>query len=43
MIDVEDRGDGVALVQLSHGKVNALDLELLTAIVDLSAEITRPA
>jgi enoyl-CoA hydratase len=31
MIDVDDR-DGVALVRLSHGKVNALDLELLNAI-----------
>lgn len=31
MISVEDH-DGVAVVRLDHGKVNALDLELLTAI-----------
>ena len=31
MISVEEH-DGVALVRLDHGKVNALDLELLTAI-----------
>ena len=31
MIDVEQRS-GVTVVQLRHGKVNALDLELLRAI-----------
>ena len=31
MIDVEDRA-GIALVRLSHGKVSALDLELVTAL-----------
>ena len=31
MLDVEQRS-GVALVRLRHGKVNALDLELLQAL-----------
>jgi enoyl-CoA hydratase len=33
MLDLEERGD-VAIVRLAHGKVNALDLELLLAITD---------
>lgn len=38
MIDREDIGD-VAVVRLAHGKVNALDLDLLTAIVDTFTEL----
>ena len=34
MLDLEERGD-VVIVRLSHGKVNALDLELLLAITDV--------
>ncbi len=38
MIDLTDR-DGIALVQLDHGKVNALDLELLQAISATMADL----
>ena len=34
MLDLEERGD-VVIVRLSHGKVNALDLELLLAITEV--------
>src|SRR5688572_21179856 len=33
MIDLEDV-DGIAVVRLAHGKVNALDLELLTSLTE---------
>jgi enoyl-CoA hydratase len=33
--------DGVAVVQLSHGKVNALDIELLDAITETFGELAR--
>src|SRR5215471_19937891 len=33
MLDLEERGD-VAIMRLQHGKVNALDLELLLAITE---------
>jgi len=33
MLDLEERGD-VVIVRLAHGKVNALDLELLLAITE---------
>ena len=33
MLDLEER-DGVAIMRLQHGKVNALDLELLPAITE---------
>ena len=33
MLNITDR-DGVRVVELAHGKVNALDLELLEAIID---------
>ena len=39
-INVEDQ-DGIAVVRLAHGKVNALDLELLHAITDTFAELDR--
>jgi enoyl-CoA hydratase len=38
MIDLHDR-DGIALVCLDHGKVNALDVELLHAISAAMAEV----
>ena len=40
MLDVEQRS-GVAVVRLRHGKVNALDLELLQAITAACAMWTR--
>jgi enoyl-CoA hydratase len=44
MIDLED-ADGVAVVRLAHGKVNALDIELLEAITEtftaVSSDDTR--
>ena len=39
-LHVEDRG-GVAVVRLAHGKVNALDLELLHAITATFTELDR--
>ena len=33
--------DGVAVVRLAHGKVNALDLELLQAITATFRELDR--
>src|SRR3954451_8437871 len=39
MIDVEQHGD-VAVVRLEHGKVNALDLELLRAISETMREVS---
>ena len=33
MLDLEERGE-VAIMRLQHGKVNALDLELLLAITE---------
>ena len=39
-LQVEDQ-DGVAVVRLAHGKVNALDLELLHAITSTFAELDR--
>jgi len=39
-IHVEDQ-DGVAVVRLAHGKVNALDLELLHAITETFDELDR--
>ena len=33
MLNLEERG-GVTVVRLEHGKVNALDLELLVAIAE---------
>jgi enoyl-CoA hydratase len=38
MIELNDR-DGIALVRLDHGKVNALDLELLQAISATMADV----
>jgi enoyl-CoA hydratase len=38
VIELDDV-DGVALVRLSHGKVNALDLELVAAIADRFTEL----
>lgn len=40
MIEFED-ADGVAVVRLARGKVNALDLELLQAITETFAELDR--
>ena len=40
MIERETR-DGVAVLRMAHGKVNALDLELLGAIVEALDETTR--
>ncbi|KUL40050.1 enoyl-CoA hydratase/isomerase family protein [Actinoplanes awajinensis] len=40
MIDVEDR-DGVAVVRMAYGKVNALDLDLLRAISGTFDELDR--
>jgi len=40
MIEVDDR-EGVAVVQLAHGKVNALDLELLHGITATFTELDR--
>ncbi|WP_433306194.1 enoyl-CoA hydratase/isomerase family protein [Actinoplanes sp. CA-030573] len=40
MIDLEER-DGIAVVRLAHGKVNALDLELLRSITETFAELDR--
>ena len=40
MITVSTRGS-VAVVQLDHGKVNALDLELLTAISSTMMELAE--
>ena len=34
MIEVEQHDDGVRVVRLAHGKVNALDIELTEALVD---------
>src|SRR3954468_3551746 len=39
-LHVEDQ-DGVAVVRLAHGKVNALDLELLHAITETFGELDR--
>ncbi|WP_051810017.1 enoyl-CoA hydratase/isomerase family protein [Actinoplanes subtropicus] len=39
-IHVEDQ-DGIAIVRLAHGKVNALDLELLHAITETFGELDR--
>lgn len=38
MLDIDERS-GVAVVRLRHGKVNALDIELLTAITAAMCEI----
>ena len=40
MLDLEERGD-VVIVRLSHGKVNALDLELLLAITDVMRTVDQ--
>ena len=42
MLDVEQRS-GVAVVRLSHGKVNALDLDLLRAITAALAGLDESA
>lgn len=40
MIERDER-DGVAIVRLAHGPVNALDLELVTAITETFTELDR--
>jgi enoyl-CoA hydratase len=40
MIERED-ADGVAVVRLAHGKVNALDVELLRAITEVFTDLAR--
>jgi enoyl-CoA hydratase len=40
MLDLEERGD-ITIVRLAHGKVNALDVELLQAIADAFRGLER--
>lgn len=40
MVEQEEL-DGIALVRLAHGKVNALDLELVDAIIETCGELAR--
>jgi enoyl-CoA hydratase/carnithine racemase len=40
MLNVEERGD-IAIVRLQHGKVNALDLELLLAITEAMRDVDQ--
>lgn len=42
MIEV-DVADGIGVVRLAHGKVNALDLELCRAIEQAMRELDDPA
>lgn len=41
MVRLERRDDGVAVVTLAHGKVNALCVELLDQLRDVAGELTR--
>ena len=42
-LDVDRRGDGVAVITLHHGKVNALSLELLDELVEAAAGLSAPS
>ncbi|HLU40970.1 MAG TPA: enoyl-CoA hydratase/isomerase family protein [Microthrixaceae bacterium] len=43
LVTVEHRDDGVAVVTLSHGKVNALCVALLDQLHDIAQDLTRHA
>jgi enoyl-CoA hydratase/carnithine racemase len=43
LVQLEERDDGIAVVTLSHGKVNALCVELLDQLHQIAEQLTRHA